>query len=79
MSSAAKLNLFLPSLGETTFEQLTEGLEAGHFTSVQLVKAYKRRIDEVNHIFNAILEVNPDAEIIAATLDDERREGRVRG
>ncbi|KAK6000665.1 hypothetical protein QM012_003390 [Aureobasidium pullulans] len=44
-----------------------------------LVQAYKFRIDEVNDEFNAVLEVNPDAEDIAANLDKERDNNKLRG
>jgi amidase len=69
----------LPKLGQATLEDLTTGLDAQRFTSVQLVTAYKRRISEVNDEFNAVLEVNPDAEKIAAELDKERLQKGARG
>jgi len=69
----------LPKLGQATLEELSAGLEAEHFTSEQLVQAYKRRITEVNNDFNAVLEINPDAEKIARQLDKERRERGARG
>jgi amidase len=33
----------------------------------------------MNPTFNAVVELNPDAYAIARELDDERREGRIRG
>ncbi|KZT28517.1 amidase signature enzyme, partial [Neolentinus lepideus HHB14362 ss-1] len=51
------------------------GLNAGTFTSVDLVKAYFARIDEVNRLgpaLRAIIETNPSALTEAAALDAER-------
>jgi hypothetical protein len=63
----------LPKLGHATLEELSAGLDTQHFTFVQLVTAYKRRIAEVNDAFNAVLEVKRDAEKIAAELDKVTR------
>ncbi|OTA87936.1 hypothetical protein M434DRAFT_399238 [Hypoxylon sp. CO27-5] len=61
----------LPSLLELNIESASEGLQAGLFTSVDLVRAYLSRIKEASE-FRAVLQVNPDALIIAQKLDDER-------
>ncbi|KAI9781341.1 MAG: hypothetical protein M1816_002409 [Peltula sp. TS41687] len=68
-----------PSLIDATVEDLVAGLESGLFTSVDLVNAYLRRIQEVNGTLNVVTEVNPDATAIAAQLDAERSNGTVRG
>lgn len=68
-----------PKLINATIEELSAGMNAKNFTSLQLVRAYKRRIAEVNHDFNVVLEVNPDAESIARELDKERVEKGARG
>ena len=44
-----------------------------------MLKAYIQRIREVNPLFNAVGEINPDAFLIAQDLDNERAAGRVRG
>ncbi|KAF2020553.1 amidase [Aaosphaeria arxii CBS 175.79] len=77
--SATKNHFDLPRLRTASLEELATGLDNQRFTSVQLVAAYKRRISEVNDEFNAVLEINPDAEKIAASLDNERRDGKLRG
>jgi len=69
----------IPKLAQATLEELSTGLDARHFTSCQLVQAYKRRIAEVNNEFNVVLEINPEAEKIAKQLDEERQEGNIRG
>lgn len=68
-----------PSLLDATLEDLTRGLEAGWFTSVDLVNAYTARILEVNATLRMVTELNPDALGIAAALDAERAANASRG
>ncbi|PPQ69889.1 hypothetical protein CVT26_014152 [Gymnopilus dilepis] len=66
----------LPDLYEASVLELQAGLDAGHFTSVDLIKAYFARIDEVNlkgPALRAVLETNPSALAQAAALDKERK------
>ncbi|KAG6895777.1 hypothetical protein C0992_012652 [Termitomyces sp. T32_za158] len=66
----------LPDLYEASIAELQAGLAAGHFSSVDLVKAYIARIDEVNlkgPALRAVIETNPSAIAIAEALDVERR------
>ncbi|KAI9437952.1 amidase signature enzyme [Lactarius indigo] len=66
----------LPDLYEASIAELQHGLENGHFTSVDLVKAYFARIEEVNlqgPTLRAVIELNPSALEQAAELDLERR------
>ncbi|KAJ5711739.1 hypothetical protein N7488_005895 [Penicillium malachiteum] len=49
------------------------------FTSTDLVQAYLKRIDEVNHIVRAITELDPNALDQAKALDAERLAGNIRG
>ncbi|KAJ7215196.1 amidase signature enzyme [Mycena rebaudengoi] len=66
----------LPDLYEASVAELQAGLDAGHFTSVDLVKAYFARIEEVNIKgpgLRAVLEINPSALKQAAALDKERK------
>ncbi|KAF5343741.1 hypothetical protein D9756_011530 [Leucocoprinus leucothites] len=71
-----------PDLYEASVEDLQKGMEAGHFTSVDLVKAYFARIEEVNlrgPAIRAVLEINPSALSQAAALDHERKTRGKRG
>ncbi|KAL5358079.1 amidase signature domain-containing protein [Aspergillus floccosus] len=68
-----------PDLLTATGAELQNGLEDGCFTSVDLVKAYIKRTEEVNSTVCAVLELNPHALQIAQELDDERRNGITRG
>lgn len=67
-----------PDLLEATAEDLITGLEAGDFTSIDLVRAYNLRIQEINPFLRAVTELNPDSEAIAAELDAERQNGTIR-
>ncbi len=67
---------------EATIAELQEGLGASRFTSVDLVKTYLERVDALDRggpTLRSILEVNPEAEAVAAALDEQRRSGRARG
>jgi amidase len=69
-------------LEEVTIAQLQAEMSAGRLTAHQLVQQYLTRIDAIDRRgprLNSVLEVNPDAEEIARSLDRERRAGRVRG
>ncbi|KAL5638925.1 hypothetical protein ACGC1H_003328 [Rhizoctonia solani] len=66
-----KLDLYEASIAE-----LQSGLESAHFTSVDLVRAYLGRINQVNHVgpkLNAVIETNEHALEQARALDEERK------
>jgi amidase len=67
------------TLEEATISQLQIHLSNGSLTSQELLKCYLKRIWQVDEYINSVLELNPDAEEIAAALDAERTAGRVRG
>ncbi|KAF8260371.1 amidase signature enzyme [Lactarius quietus] len=72
----------LPDLYEASIAELQDGLEHGRFTSVDLVKAYFARIEEVNlqgPTLRAVIELNPSALEQASELDLERRILGLRG
>lgn len=62
----------LPLLLDATLDELRTGLDARHFTSLQLVQAYIRRIQRSNPELEAISQINPDAVITAIQRDNER-------
>ncbi|KAI1368528.1 glutamyl-tRNA amidotransferase subunit A [Xylaria arbuscula] len=68
-----------PLLATITLDDIASGLDENRFTSVDLVRAYIARINEVNRDVNAVLEINPDAITAAQDLDDERRRQGRRG
>lgn len=62
--------------------EVRAGLESGEFTSVDLVRAYLDRIQNLSidgpHL-NAVRSINPSVYEEAAALDAERKAGQVRG
>ncbi|QRV99696.1 amidase [Ceratobasidium sp. AG-Ba] len=65
-----------PDLYEASIHELQSGLESGDYTSVDLVTAYLKRIDEVNFSgpkLHAVLETNQHALDQAIALDVERK------
>ena len=69
-------------LEEATITELQDGLKSGRYSSRSLVEKYLDRINEVDKkgpAINSVIELNPDAEGIAVTLDRERKEKGARG
>jgi len=70
------------SLVMRSVSELRADLDAGKITSVQLVRAYKTRIDALDRqgpALHSIIAINPDAEQQAAELDRELKESGARG
>ncbi|KAF1996384.1 glutamyl-tRNA amidotransferase subunit A [Amniculicola lignicola CBS 123094] len=67
------------TLEEATIDQLQGYMSSGILSAVDLLKCYTKRMWQVDEYINSVLEYNPDAEDIAAALDDERKAGKVRG
>ena len=69
-------------LDELTISDLQQALQSGKYSSKQLVEKYSDRIADVDKkgpALNSVIEMNPDAERIAADLDRERKERGARG
>ena len=69
-------------LAESSAKVLQVTLTAGKFTSRQLVEMYSSQIaslDRQGPAINSVIEMNPEAEAIAAHMDAERKAGHVRG
>ncbi|MFZ0733464.1 MAG: amidase [Candidatus Sulfotelmatobacter sp.] len=69
-------------LDEITTSELQDGMQSGKFTAQLLVEKYAERIHEIDKHgpgVNAVIEMNPDAPSIAATLDQERKAKGPRG
>jgi amidase len=64
---------------EASITQLQTMMLSGDLTSRELTKWYLDRIAALNPTFKAVIETNPQAVGIAASLDGERNAGRVRG
>lgn len=68
----------MKNVEEITIDQLQGLMAAGDLTSVQLVREYLDRIEQLNPKLHAVIEVNPDALQIAGELDQERAAGKAR-
>jgi len=67
---------------ELTIAQLQSAFAVGSLTSLRITRTFLNRIQQIDRRgpkLNSVLELNPDAEEIAAGLDRERRDGHVRG
>ena len=69
-------------LEESTVAQLQEAMRSGRLSARSITEMYLNQIQELDRrgpVLRAIIEVNPDALEVAERLDEERREGHVRG
>ena len=69
-------------LNEISVDELQEKMEEGVYTAEKIVQLYLDRIESVDKsgpALNSILEINPDALEHARQLDQERKDGKVRG
>ncbi len=66
------------ALEEATISDLQAGMKSDAFTAVSLAEAYLARIKEIDKsgpALNSVIELNPDALVIAGNLDRERMDG----
>ena len=69
-------------LEEATLADLQAGMSSGRMTARSITEQYIARIEEIDRkgpTLRHVLEVNPDALLIADSLDRERKSGRMRG
>jgi len=69
-------------LEEITVDELQKKMQSGEHTSVSITNAYLKRIEQIDRngpALNAVIELNPDALQMAAVLDQERKQGKIRG
>ena len=69
-------------LDELTIADLQAGMASGKYSARSLTEKYLDRIDDIDKRgsgLNSVIELNPDAQPIAAEMDRERKAGRVRG
>ena len=64
---------------EATIPQLQVAMAAGKLTARDLVHGYLNRIQSLNPTLHAVIQTDPNAVAIAASLDNERKAGHVRG
>ncbi|MGQ8335614.1 amidase [Sunxiuqinia sp. A32] len=78
-SEGTEINPSTFELNEITIDQLQQKMANGELTSVAICKKYIERIESVDSLLNSVIELNPDGMAIAAKLDQERKDGKVRG
>ena len=69
-------------LEEVTIAELQRGMQTGQLTARSIVESYLKRIEEIDQNgpgIHSVVEINPDAVVIADQLDKERRDGNIRG
>ncbi len=69
-------------LDEITIDQLQQKMQSGEYTSKSITEMYLKRIDAIDKNgpgLNSVIEVNPDAISIAENMDNERKNGKIRG
>jgi len=69
-------------LDELTITDLQTMMNKGKLTSGKIVDMYLKRIEEIDKNgpgLNSILQLNPDAPVLAENLDKERAAGKIRG
>src|SRR5262245_19988108 len=69
-------------LEEATIAELAAAMNSGKETAVSIVKKYLHRIESIDQrgpAVNAVIELNPDALVIARMLDQERKSSGARG
>lgn len=66
-------------LNEVTVSELQDKMKSGEMTSEQICQKYLDRIKLVDPVLRSVIELNPDALEIAKSLDEERKDGKVRG
>ena len=64
---------------EMTIVEMQEGYKNGQFSVQEVAKAYLDRIKAIDPKLNSVLTINPEAMKIAEQLDQELKEGKVRG
>ena len=74
----AEANEIFPELAEVTIAELQAKMRAGQLTSRRIVEMYIARIREIDPKLRSVIEVNPDALVIADQLDRERKRKKVR-
>ncbi|MEO7768646.1 MAG: amidase [Ferruginibacter sp.] len=69
-------------LNEESISSLQEKMLSGKYSSEQITRLYLDRIEAIDKkgpLLNSVIELNPDALIIAKAMDEERKAGKTRG
>ncbi|WP_420150430.1 amidase, partial [Spirosoma sp.] len=69
-------------LNELSINDLQAKMKSGEYSSERITQLYLERIDAIDKKgprLNAVIELNPDALSIAKAMDQERKDGQLRG
>jgi amidase len=69
-------------LNEISIDQLQKKMQDGTLSSKAITQLYLNRINQIDKkgpALHAVIELNPDAISIAEAMDNERKEGKIRG
>jgi amidase len=69
-------------LNEATIDSLQEAMKSGKYSAQKITQLYLDRIQQIDKSgpkLNSVIEINPDAISIAAQMDEERKNGKIRG
>ena len=69
-------------LAELGVEALQDGMASGRWSAAAITESYLARIEAIDRsgpTLRSVIETNPDAVVIAEQLDEERRQGQLRG
>jgi amidase len=69
-------------LAENSIDELQIKMSRGDLTARSISEMYLKRIEDIDKngpMLNSVIEINPDAKMIADQLDAERKNGKVRG
>ena len=69
-------------LNEATIEWLQQQMQNGKLSSEQITRLYLTRIEKIDKsgpYLNAVIEINPDALQMARSLDQDRKNGNLKG
>jgi len=67
-----------PELVEVTIPQLQARMKSGQLTARRLTEMYLERIKQIDTKTRSVLELNPDALVIADQMDKQRKQGHLR-
>ncbi len=76
MSFGASIDV---NLEDATVTGLQGAMASGQATARKIAEGYLARIAEIDKKLNSIIELNPDAMMIADQMDKERKAGKTRG
>jgi amidase len=68
------------SINELSISELQEKMQSGALTSHAITEHFLNRIQTLDHSgpnLRSVVEVNPEARLIAQSLDRERKEGKI--